>query len=628
VVQRIVVVLRNNIELRTDLDLAAREATALAGVPAKPIADVESAVAECIGIRQESVSAVLGRPLKLRLDAPRGLLLHDVDDSGFDRLVRRSAFAQEIFVAQSAPVAPSTLSAACGDGSVGFALHAFLETLDGLLPWLRKQRDHAAAISAVRDHLLGGELPPGLSGVAVEKALTRRGTLHLAHDLHVYKAKFFPRLVGALLNIYGPAAGGVLVEPFAGSGTALFEAALRGIRSFGFDIDPISAMISAAKVEPLRAPPEQLEHLAASVLGAIDVDQMRNEVAPLRLPDDIRRRLLAKDAREGTRYVAEIESDAGRIKAAIEQYEGAERLLLNTLFSDALTKKVRYRFVGVGNGRYTFAVTKEPVLTRFRKKVLDLGLIAAVLRWVESNVAELAPSAASIGDARALPLADASVDIVLTSPPYLPASSGREHYALARAIPLAWIQAGNAAELEALDRRALGAVPQCDCPPDPILHAPLDHLDTCELATPAAVDQQQFPAHAVDLLQFLARDPQRRLKHRPTLQYLDAIDQSLRECLRVLKPTGRLLMVLPRESIFYESQTRETLFVCRTAELVAQIGASVGYEVEDAVDMELLKRGTPNARPRALDAYFERVIVLRAPAERGAVAEARELAAA
>jgi tRNA G10 N-methylase Trm11 len=612
---QILVVLRSDVLLESDVALAAREISALARAPCEPVADVSSALEECLEAPGVSLAELLGRPLTLRPNGCQGFFVRDPDTMAFDRILRRSAFAQEVFASSGQARGVPALSIAWATGQLGFALFALLETLDGLMPWLRRQADQGYAIDAARDYLLKGVLPHGLSSDLARKALMRRGTLHLTHDLHVYKAKFFPRMVGALLNLYGPEAEGVLLEPFSGSGTALFEAALRGISSVGFDIDPVSAMISAAKVTPLAASPKHFDELAGAVLAAMDAESFGSGARAARLPQEIRARLLAKDAREKTAYVHEIERDATAIRSAIAPFTGPDRLLLDTLFSDALTKKVRYRFVGVGNGRYTFAVTKEPIQTRFRKKLLDLASIATVLHWVAANVQPIASSSAGVADACELPLAEDYADIAITSPPYLPASSGREHYALARAIPLALVGVGTPEQLHALSEKALGAVAQCDCPPDQVMHAAMDHGSDCVLAEPSSVDESELPAHATELLRFLAADPQRRLKHRPTLEYLDAISRSARECLRVLKPGGRLLMVLSKQSVFYESRTRETLFVCNTAELVAEIAASAGFEVEDAIDMELLKQGTPNARPRALDAYFERILVLRAPAE-------------
>jgi tRNA G10 N-methylase Trm11 len=72
-------------------------------------------------------------------------------------------------------------------------------------------------------------------------------TGHLFHGLHVYKAKFFPRMVRTLLNLYAPSPSARVLDPFAGSGTALTEASVMGLPSAGVDIDPLSVLIAQAK---------------------------------------------------------------------------------------------------------------------------------------------------------------------------------------------------------------------------------------------------------------------------------------------------------------------------------------------------------------------------------------------
>jgi hypothetical protein len=610
----ILVVLRANTVLDSDVDLAEREVTALSGGKVTRLQELDDLAPMCLSVPDaDGLDGLFGRPVPLRRRGIRALEVRDASPNAFDRLVRRSAYGQEILTSSSVDTAPAALSRPMGEGQVAIALPAVLETVGSLIPWLRTRSDRDLAIGSVVDYLLTGAVRDRVGTRKIDTALTKRVTLHLAHDLHVYKAKFFPRFVGALLNIYAPSAGGTLLEPFSGSGTALFEAAIRGVDSVGFDLDPISAMISAAKVEPLARNPEELDRLAADVLSRIAAANFE-EPAKARIPEEIRRRLVAKDAREGTAYVDEIETDAGRIRDAISDYDGPDRLLLNTLLSDALTKKVRYRFVGVGNGRYTFAVTKEPVLRRFSTKLAELAAIAAVLRWVSINVQPLGHASASVGDATDLPFPDEGADLIITSPPYLPASSGREHYALARAIPLALVDVATKAQLDALNEQALGGVAGCDCPPDPILHAALEHQPGCPLAAPISVDIDGLTAHGQDLLSFLERDPVRRLKHRPTAEYLASLRVVLDQCIRKLRPGARLLIVVPRETVFYESGSRETLFMCRAGDLTAGLAEAAGFEVEDSVDMELLKLGTPNARPRGLDAYYERCVVLRKPA--------------
>jgi len=66
------------------------------------------------------------------------------------------------------------------------------------------------------------------------------------HRLHPYLGKFIPQLVELFLRrFFG--AGDTILDPFAGSGTTLVEAAALGINSLGIELSPFNCLIIAAK---------------------------------------------------------------------------------------------------------------------------------------------------------------------------------------------------------------------------------------------------------------------------------------------------------------------------------------------------------------------------------------------
>lgn len=67
------------------------------------------------------------------------------------------------------------------------------------------------------------------------------------HDIHEYKGKFFPQLVRACINIAGIEDGSLVFDPFCGSGTTLCEGMVRGMRTAGIDLNPLSILISKVK---------------------------------------------------------------------------------------------------------------------------------------------------------------------------------------------------------------------------------------------------------------------------------------------------------------------------------------------------------------------------------------------
>ena len=106
--------------------------------------------------------------------------------------------------------------------------------------------------------------PPQLTyGVTdVERALHARmqgdlsfkgqQTSYASHNTHAFAAKFPPQLPKTFIEELTEAGERVL-DPMAGSGTALVEAALAGRVGIGVDIDPLAVRIARAKVTRLEA---------------------------------------------------------------------------------------------------------------------------------------------------------------------------------------------------------------------------------------------------------------------------------------------------------------------------------------------------------------------------------------
>jgi tRNA G10 N-methylase Trm11 len=96
----------------------------------------------------------------------------------------------------------------------------------------------------------------------------RRNWGHPLHSLCSYQGKMKPSLAHFLVRSFVQP-GGRLLDPFAGVGTIPFEAALHGVRSYGFEISPAALAIAAAKTgRPDRAAVhDTVSHLEAFVAG-------------------------------------------------------------------------------------------------------------------------------------------------------------------------------------------------------------------------------------------------------------------------------------------------------------------------------------------------------------------------
>ena len=75
----------------------------------------------------------------------------------------------------------------------------------------------------------------------------KRNWGHPLHSLCSYQGKMKPSLAAHLVKTF-TAPGGRMLDPFSGVGTIPFEAALNGVKSWGFDISPPAVHITAGKV--------------------------------------------------------------------------------------------------------------------------------------------------------------------------------------------------------------------------------------------------------------------------------------------------------------------------------------------------------------------------------------------
>lgn len=80
---------------------------------------------------------------------------------------------------------------------------------------------------------------------------TKRNWGHPLHSLCSYPGKLKPAIAYFLTKLFVPEEGKVL-DPFAGSGTIPFEAALQGKFSYGFELNPAAYAVANGKIQPVR----------------------------------------------------------------------------------------------------------------------------------------------------------------------------------------------------------------------------------------------------------------------------------------------------------------------------------------------------------------------------------------
>jgi SAM-dependent methyltransferase len=205
-------------------------------------------------------------------------------------------------------------------------------------------------------------------------------------NLFPWNGQFSPQLIEALLQTYARS-GDFILDPFLGSGTVLCEAGRVGLPCFGTEINP-AAFKMARTYRLINFRPDERKMIVQ------DLDTRLQEALPDTLP------LMARD---------ESDADSTGSQRALTDLsaslsEGGAKILLDALI----------------------------VLLDFYKNDLTAEKVFDAWDKLKATVKALPFSEAAISlantDARALPLPDAAVDLVLTSPPYINVFNYHQQY--------------------------------------------------------------------------------------------------------------------------------------------------------------------------------------------------------
>lgn len=450
----------------------------------------------------------------------------------------------------------------------------------------------AGVLTIVPDQL-GFERAGGARGTrGAMSPANRRKNEYLTHPFHKYKAKFFPRMARALTNYTTPGNATVL-DPFVGSGTLTVEAALMGIPSAGIDVDPLSVFIAQVKVDALRVSLPEFDAAAAELeMRMTD----RGGQASLLADDDARDYLLPEfigRKLDGDR--SEIELEVNVIRAGLDACPRSPALpLLRLALSHALATKVSLRWMGTGDNRFALAVARRTVsqifanhVRRMRKALIQRNLLVEQGLLV---VDELARADLHLGDVRQLPFCDETFAGVVTSPPYLPASSGRETYLRSRAPSL--LALNLMTEQEILTREADEMIGS-------ILRSANGHRTV-------------IPREIVELVEWMRPQRARAPKAEATAVYFHDLADALREIGRVLKPGGRLAMVVSAQHVFYDLVTRNIVRRLSMPDVIAELieapANEIALRLQRVVTITLPKMDYA-ARPASREEYAEAIIL-------------------
>jgi SAM-dependent methyltransferase len=332
-------------------------------------------------------------------------------------------------------------------------------------------------------------------------------TNELTHGLHRFPAKYIPQVPRWALREFARP-GDVVLDPFLGSGTTSVEAASFPVASVGVEFDPLALEIARAKADPPAS--ADVEAAWRAVMGAW------RDAAP-------KASSLPMAGVENDDHWFDIDtrrSLAGLLAAvdAVDPPADVRRFLL-ILVSSVLRRVSR----ADDQSMKTYVSGTNPKTPPSVEEVLSPAYERALagLREFEARRHAAATPAQIIGgDARDLPLPDASVDLVITSPPYLDSVDYQynamvEYFWLGPTLGVADRRSWNE-----LRRRATGA------------KRPL----VAEVEIPAAVRE------LVDVKDVAPARAQ------AVSTYLSDLDRHFKEAARCVRPGGRYVLVIGNSS--------------------------------------------------------------------------------
>ena len=241
--------------------------------------------------------------------------------------------------------------------------------------------------------------------------------------MHEYPAKFVPQIPSWAIRYARLDVGETVLDPFCGCGTTLVEARIIGVNSYGIDIDPLARLITRVKVTPLYPNKPELTYIAAKRL----VQQIRNDSSKVDLHDqpDVKlhynwrfwfnentMKMLIKIKRNIRSFIPPSVSEDSETKAIREFFLVClSSIVKKVSYLDEDQIKVRRSLSKVRRGaRNPFDAFEEAI----QKNIIR------ILSFAKKCKAHPQTYAKVIGnDARSLPLLDRSIDLIVTSPPYV-----------------------------------------------------------------------------------------------------------------------------------------------------------------------------------------------------------------
>lgn len=386
---------------------------------------------------------------------------------------------------------------------------------------------------------------------------------YFSHNFHSFPAKFPPQLPRKFIQTLTQP-GEIVLDPMAGSGTTTLEAYLTRRQAIAFDIDPMALLLNRVKVSPL-------DKRMVGKTGFQIIIQAQNFVQerPHTLLQELEQ-IVDANSRQFINYwfspqtQVELMALCQAIKTITDQTlqdffwltfsatiitkTGGVSLARDLAHTRPHRAKIVYNsqgeviigeeFIDPDNARQGYiSKTLRPAIGEFEKR------LQKNINSIFHPPKDVIPPCVQQGNAQDLPLADASIDLIVTSPPY---ASNAIDYMRAHKFSLVWM---------GYPINDLGKKRQ-------------EYIGGESLSNFAFEQLPSFTKQAVSQISDLDERKGQVLR-----RYYSEMTRTLQEMYRVLKP-GKSAVLVVGSSVMRGQDTR-------TADCLSDIGRNIGFQVPE-----------------------------------------------
>ena len=236
-------------------------------------------------------------------------------------------------------------------------------------------------------------------------------TKEYTHGIHPYPAMMIPQVARRLIREYG-CEGGILLDPYCGTGTTLLEGMLAELESVGTDLNPLARLIARTKIAPIDLDllDSEIENFIEFGLGATGLSDSHVDQPEIPNVDYWFSETVQRDLALARRHIDRIAS----VRIA-DFFKVAFSLTVRKV---SWTKNSEFKLVRMPRERLE---THNPDVFSTMVGVVSDNRIAFASLYYALGSDPIVPSIYGFDSVIGIPegaVAPGSVDVVVTSPPY------------------------------------------------------------------------------------------------------------------------------------------------------------------------------------------------------------------